>query len=292
MLTEQPNPKTQDIDRLTTLEIVQRINEEDHGVAQAVQQVLPQIAQAVDAVVERLQQGGRMIYIGAGTSGRLGVLDAVECVPTFNAPPGLIIALIAGGEQALTQAVEGAEDDPQAGVDDLKRVNLTEKDVVVGIAASGRTPYVLGAVRYADTLGALTVGIACNVPAPLLDIVDIPIGVTVGAEVITGSTRMKAGTAQKLILNMLSTATMIKRGKVYGNLMVDVQVTNEKLAQRAVRIVQQVTKLDEATARDLLHRANNQVKAAIVMHFRAVDYQTACRILDDHDGFLRPIIDE
>ena len=291
MLTEEQNPNTYDIDRLSTLEIVQQINEEDQQVALAIQQVLPQIAKAVDAIVARVRDGGRMIYTGAGTSGRLGVLDAVECVPTFSTPPGLIIGLIAGGNKALTQAVEGAEDKQQAGADDLKAIGLTSKDVVVGIAASGKTPYVLGAVAYGRELGALTIGVSCNVPAPLLDAVEIPIGVMVGAEVITGSTRMKAGTAQKLILNMLSTAAMVKLGKVYGNLMVDLQVTNEKLAHRAVRIIQQVTDLDEAAAETLLHEAHNHVKTAIVMHYRAVDYETAKSILSENNGFLRQVIE-
>ncbi|NOK86219.1 MAG: N-acetylmuramic acid 6-phosphate etherase [Chloroflexi bacterium AL-W] len=290
MLTEQPNPKTAHIDQLNTLEIVQLINSEDQLVAHAVAEVLPQVARAVEAIATRLKRGGRLIYSGAGTSGRLGVLDAVECIPTFSAPPGMIIGLIAGGDKALTQAVENAEDNQQAGKDDLAALNLTASDVVVGIAASGRTPYVLGAIDYARQMSALTVGVSCNVPAPLLDVVEIPIGVPVGAEVISGSTRMKSGTAQKMILNMISTAVMIKIGKVYGNLMVDVQVTNEKLARRARQLVMKITDVDEPTATTLLQESGNRVKVAIVMFKQGITASQAQAALADVDGDLRQLI--
>lgn len=290
MLTEQQNPNTHNIDALTTPEILRVINHEDKTVADAVEKALPDVARAVDMIVGRLREGGRLIYIGAGTSGRLGVLDAVECVPTFSVPPEMVQGLIAGGERAIVRSVEGAEDKPELAQADLQAVNLSNRDVVVGIAASGRTPYVIGGLNYARQIGAKTVGIACNVPAPVLDAADIAIGLEVGPEVITGSTRMKAGTAQKMVLNMLSTATMVQLGKVYGNLMVDVQVTNDKLAQRASRIVQQVAQVDESTAQALLKQAHNQVKVAIVMHLKQVDYDTARRLLDEHRGFLRRVI--
>lgn len=290
MLTEQSNPNTQDIDRLSALEIVQRMNAEDLTVAQTVQQAMPQIARAVEGLVTRLKGGGRVFYTGAGTSGRLGVLDAVECVPTFNTPPDLIQAIIAGGDRAFVKAVEGAEDDTEAGATDLKTRGLRAEDAVVGIAASGRTPYVIGAVDYARELGALTIGVACNVPAPLLDHSEIGIGLPVGPEVIAGSTRLKAGTAQKMVLNMLSTATMIQMGKVYGNLMVDVQVTNEKLAARACGILMQITGLDEASARELLKQAGNHVKTAVVMHTHQLNREDAAVLLAENDGYLSQVI--
>lgn len=291
MLTEGINPRTGDIDRLNALAIVRKINDEDKTVAQTIEAALPQIAQAVEGIVARLGVGGRMIYTGAGTSGRLGVLDAVECVPTFSVSPDTVQAIIAGGTIALTEAVEGAEDDHAAGGDDLKARGLTADDVVVGIAASGRTPYVLGAVAYARQIGALTVGVACNRPAPLLDAVEIPIPVPVGPEVITGSTRMKAGTAQKMVLNMLSTASMIQLGKVYGNLMVDVQVNNAKLAVRARTILQHITGLDEHTADDLLAKSGNRVKVAVVMHMLKIDAAAAESALAEQDGFLRRVVE-
>ena len=279
MLTESQNPQTTNIDQLSTLEMVQRINDEDAKVALAVREALPQIAQAIDGIAERMQRGGRLIYIGAGTSGRLGVLDASECVPTFSTDPAQVVGLIAGGETALTHSIEGAEDDPAAGRADLLALNLTADDSVVGIAASGRTPYVLGAIAAATEVGALTVGVACNVPSALLDAVQIPIGVLVGAEVITGSTRMKSGTAQKLVLNMLSTGTMVKLGKVYGNLMVDVRPTNSKLVDRASRIISQITALDHDAASRLLEASGGEVKTAIVMGRRGVDADEARALL-------------
>lgn len=292
MLTEQINPNTQDIDRLSTLEIVTTINQEDMTVAQAVQNALPQIARAIDGIVERLTQGGRVIYIGAGTSGRLGMLDAVECVPTFGISPDLFRALIAGGDIAFTQSIEGAEDRVEDAEKDLKQLELSASDVVVGIAASGRTPYVISGVKYAGSIGTYTIGLSCNSPAPLLDVVDVPIAVPVGAEVIAGSTRMKAGTAQKMVLNMISTATMIKMGKVYRNLMVDLRVTNEKLRRRAHDIIIYLTGLDEDVAERLLRDADHQVKTALVMFYCNVNQESANLILTDNNGFLRHIIKE
>lgn len=290
MITEQPNPRTEGIDQLPTLEIVTRMNDEDARVALAVREALPAIAQAVDAISERLAGGGRLFYVGAGTSGRLGVLDAAECVPTFSIEPELVQGVIAGGEQALVHAIEGAEDDRSAGRADLLARSLWERDVVVGIAASGRTPYVLGALELADEIGALTVGIACNVPSPVLDAAKIAIGVPVGPEVIAGSTRLKAGTAQKMVLNMLSTATMIKLGKVYGNLMVDVKVTNAKLQERARRLVAQIAAVDDETAQRLLNDAENEVKTAVVMSRRTVDAEQARELLRKAGGRLRDVI--
>jgi N-acetylmuramic acid 6-phosphate etherase len=290
MITEQPNPNTQHIDRLSTLDMLRVINDEDRRVAEVVAAALPDIAQAVDAIAERLERGGRLIYVGAGTSGRLGILDAVECPPTFGVSPEQVRGVIAGGEKATMHAVEGAEDNRQAGRDDLAVLELSAQDAVVGIAASGRTPYVLGALEYARQVGAVTVGISCNAPAPLLDAAQIGIGLPVGPEVVTGSTRLKAGTAQKLTLNMLSTGAMIKLGKVYGNLMVDVQPTNEKLVKRACGIIAHIAGVDEDHALELLRAAGNNVKIAIVMQRRGVDADEARRILDEVGGHLRRVI--
>lgn len=290
MLTESRNPNTMQIDQLSTLEMLTVINREDAKVTDSINAVLPDIAQAVDAITQRLKAGGRLIYIGAGTSGRLGVLDAVECVPTFSVPSGLVIGLIAGGDKALTQAIEGAEDHPEYGKQDLQNITLTAQDAVVGIAASGRTPYVIGGLEYAKDIGALTVAVSCNADAPILKIAEIGIGAVVGAEVITGSTRMKAGTAQKLILNMLSTATMVKLGKVYGNLMVDVMVTNSKLADRARRIVCEVTGIPYEQADELLQKTDNQVKTAIVVAILDIPVDEARRRLDVYEGILAKVL--
>lgn len=291
MQTEQQNPNTLMIDSLSTLDMLRVINAEDMKVAQAVQAVLPAVAQAIDAIVERFKRGGRLIYIGAGTSGRLGVLDAVECVPTFGVPPTMVQGILAGGMPAMIRSVEGAEDNPELAREDLRALPLTADDAVVGIAASGTTPYVIGALEYARAVGAVTIGIACNAPAPVLDAADIAIGVVVGPEVITGSTRLKSGTAQKLVLNMISTGSMIKLGKVYGNLMVDVQATNIKLVQRAKRIVMAITGLtDDNAAADLLDAADREVKTAIVMHKRGVDAAEARRLLAGAGGMLRAVI--
>jgi N-acetylmuramic acid 6-phosphate etherase len=291
MLTEQQNLNSRHIDQMDTLGMLTVINEEDRIVADAVGQALPAIARAVDAIAERLRGGGRLFYLGAGTSGRLGILDASECPPTYGTPPDMVQGIIAGGEDAMFDAVENVEDDEQAGAHDLAERALSERDAVVGIAASGRTPYVLGALRYARSVGAITVGMSNNAPAPVLDAADIGIAVVTGPEAITGSTRMKAGTAQKLVLNMISTGVMIKLGKVYGNLMVDVQVKNDKLLQRARRIVAQVAGIDDAQAADYLQRAHNDVKTAIVMARKGVEAAEAQRLLKAADGVLRRVID-
>ncbi len=291
MLTEQVNPRSADLDQKSALEIVQIMNAEDAAVAAAVAAALPDIAAAVEAIAARLAGGGRLIYVGAGTSGRLGLLDAAECVPTFGVAPETVQALIAGGMAALTEAVEGAEDDRAAGRADLLALNLTAQDAVVGIAASGRTPYVVAALETAAETSALTVGVACSVPAPVLDAAQIRIAVLTGPEVIAGSTRLKAGTAQKMVLNMLSTGAMVRLGKVYGNLMVDVRVTNQKLAARARRIVAHLGQVDEDTAARLLAQSGGAVKPAVVMARRGVDAAEAQRLLDEADGFLRRVID-
>ncbi|MGQ9889996.1 MAG: N-acetylmuramic acid 6-phosphate etherase, partial [Aggregatilineales bacterium] len=272
-------------------EIVQNMTAEDATGAAAVAAALPDIAAAVEAIAAQLAGGGRLIYVGAGTSGRLGLLDAVECVPTFGVAPETVQALIAGGTAALARAVEGAEDDRAAGRADLLALNLTAQDAVVGIAASGRTPYVVAALEAAAETGALTVGVACSVPAPALDAAQIRIAVLTGPEVIAGSTRLKAGTAQKMVLNMLSTGAMARLGKVYGNLMVDVRATNQKLAARARRIVAQLGQVDEDTAARLLAQAGGAVKPAVVMARRGVDAAEAQRLLDQAGGFLRCVID-
>jgi len=290
MLTEQSNPNTLHIDQLDSLGIVQAINREDRTVAEVVGAALPQIAQAVDMIVARMQAGGRLIYMGAGTSGRLGVLDAVECMPTYSTPPGLVVGLLAGGDQALTHSIEGSEDDEAAGRADLVALKLDAHDALVGIAASGRTPYVLAGMRYAAEVGAARIGIACNAPAPLLEAAEIAVPLVVGPEVIAGSTRMKSGSAQKMALNMLSTATMIRLGKVYGNLMVDVQPSNSKLEGRARGLVMRVTGVDEATAADLLARSGRSVKLAIVMAQRGVDAEAGRTLLEATGGRLREVI--
>lgn len=290
MQTETQNPNTTDLDQMTTTDILRLMNQEDRIVIDAVAKAIPQITKAIDSIRDHLARSGRLIYVGAGTSGRLGILDAVECVPTFNVMPENVQGFIAGGQGAVIKSVEGAEDNPQAGQQDLQSIGLNASDVVVGIAASGRTPYVLGAIEYARAQDVMTIGISCNDPAPLLDAVDIPIAAVVGSEVLTGSTRLKAGTAQKMILNMISTATFVQLGKVYGNLMVDVQVTNEKLAQRATGIIQQITGASIDTAQTLLQAANNNVKVAIVMHERNIDYASAVNQLAQVNGNLRAII--
>ena len=289
--TEQANPNSRDIDKLSTLDMLALINREDAQVAMAVERVIPQIAGAVDMIAAALQNGGRLFYVGAGTSGRLGVLDAVECVPTFSTPPELVQGIVAGGGAALTQAVEGAEDHRTQARRDLMARDAGRRDVVCGLAASGRTPYVIGALEYAKSIKAKTIAISCSPAAPILDRAELGIGVDVGPEVIAGSTRMKAGTAQKMILNMLSTAAMIKLGKVYGHLMVDLKVTNQKLAGRAGRLVMQLTGLDERAAKRLLAQANSEVKTAVVMHRRQVDDTEARRLLQEANGFLGAVIE-
>jgi N-acetylmuramic acid 6-phosphate etherase len=290
--TEKVNPATTEIDRMSPLEIVQAINSEDAKVAQAVQQVLPDIARAIEGIAAKLRLGGRLIYAGAGTSGRLGALDASECPPTFNIAQEIVIACIAGGQQALGQAHEDFEDSWEAGQADMTTVGVSEADVVVGVTASGRTPYVRGAVAYARARGALTIGLACNANTLLEQEVEIMIAPLVGPEVISGSTRLKAGTAQKMVLNMLSTGTMILLGKTFGNLMVDVQATNYKLQQRALSIVRQATGLDEDSARILLETSEGEVKTAILVARTNISPQQARERLAAHGYVLRAALDQ
>jgi N-acetylmuramic acid 6-phosphate etherase len=279
LATEKPNPASSSIDVLPTADILGLINAEDHKVAPAVASQIPQIAQAVDAIVNAILQGGRLFYIGAGTSGRLGVLDASECPPTFDVSPDLVQGIIAGGEPALTRATEGTEDHPESGAADLRQHDFTAQDILVGLTASGRTPYVLGAVRHARNLGATTIGITCNAGAELSALVDIPIVPLVGPEILAGSTRLKSGTAQKLVLNMLSTAAMIRMGCVYRNLMVNLQLKNEKLRDRARRIVAQAAGVPADRAAQALADAGNDVRSAIVMLKRGVPLEQARSLL-------------
>jgi N-acetylmuramic acid 6-phosphate etherase len=290
LLTEQRNPASEKIDSVPTTEILRIINAEDAKVAAAVQTAIPQIAAAVDRITERLREGGRLFYIGAGTSGRLGVLDASECPPTFNVPYELVQGVIAGGESALSRATEATEDDPAAGARDIKARGFTSADTLVGIAASGRTPYVLGAVRAAGEMGALTVGIACAPGSELAAAAGVPVELIVGPEVVTGSTRMKAGTATKLALNMITTAVMIQLGYVYGNLMVNVQPRNEKLRDRARRIVRDASGVDDETAASLLTEAGD-VRTAIVMAKRGVSREQALALLQAAGGVIRKALE-
>lgn len=262
--TEKVNPETARIDEEDSLGIVSLMNAQDALVAEAVKKELPQIAKAVDMIVRQLERGGRLIYQGSGTSGRLGVLDAVECPPTFGVDSGLVVGLISGGPNAFVKAVEGAEDDREAGATDLKALKLNEKDALVGIAASGRTPYVLGGMEYALSQGAAVIGLACTSGAALREFAQVMIAPLCGPEAITGSTRLKSGTAQKMVLNMLSTAAMVRLGKVYGNLMVDVKATNAKLRQRAVNILTRATGIGEEEAKHALEQAGGSCKIAIV----------------------------
>lgn len=287
IISEGRNPHTMDIDVLPTIEILEKINQEDAGVADAVRKTIPHIAKAVDAIVPRLQAGGRLIYMGAGTSGRLGILDAVECRPTFSVPESMVVGIIAGGDQAIKHAVEGAEDDTVMGVKDLKAINFNAKDVLVGLSASGRTPYVIKAMEYANSLHSPTISVTCNPESPMMHCAEIGICAVVGAECITGSTRMKSGTAQKLILNMLSTASMIRLGKTYENLMVDVNASNQKLKARATRIVMQATDCSEDEADTALQAANNRAKLAILMILTGQTAAEAQTQLADNGGFLR-----
>jgi len=265
LATEARNASTTDLDTLDTLQLVSRINEQDKLVAKAITTELPQIAQAVDAISNAFSIGGRLLYVGAGTSGRLGILDASECVPTFGVSESMVVGLIAGGHKAMFKSQEGAEDSSQQGKEDLIQQNVNNKDVVVGIAASGRTPYVVGALQYAKSVAGHTVALSCNPDSVIAEHADIAITPIVGPEVLTGSTRMKAGTAQKLVLNMLTTASMVRMGKCYENLMVDVQVGNEKLLARAIGIVMQATDCSKEEASDLLQQSQHDVKTAILM---------------------------
>ena len=272
---------------MSSLEIVETINREDQAIADAVRKEAPSIARAADAVVTSLQNGGRLIYIGAGTSGRLGVLDASECPPTFNTDPKQVVGLIAGGYSALVQSIEGAEDFPEYGKKDLEEIELVKKDTVVGIATSGRTPYVIGGVEYANSLGCETVGLVCNAESELAKVAKVTICPIVGPEIVTGSTRMKAGTATKLVLNSITTAAMIRLGKTFGNLMVDLRATNSKLRDRSRRIVRDLGKVTDDKAAELLGLCDGEVKTAIVMAHRNVDAIASRQLLLTAKGHLR-----
>lgn len=287
LLTEKVNERTEQIDRCNTVEILEMINREDITVPREVGKVIPQIAEAVDMITEAVRNGGRLFYFGAGTSGRLGILDASECPPTFGVDPSLVQGYIAGGDIALRTAVEGCEDSEDLGRREIEAAGITAKDAVVGITASGRTPYVLGVVRQAAAIGARTIGIATNPNNLLQEEVDICITPVVGPEVITGSTRMKSGTAQKLVLNMLTTSVMIKLGKVYGNRMVDLRATNVKLVERAKRIFGDVTGEAEAVAQEYLDAAGMETKLAIMMYYSGLGASEASRILKENDDSLR-----
>jgi N-acetylmuramic acid 6-phosphate etherase len=290
--TEGRNPNTMNIDRVSTIEMITMINEEDKNVALAVESVKEDIARAVDVIAERMQRGGRLIYVGAGTSGRLGILDASECPPTFGVDFETVQGIIAGGNRAIFKAVEGAEDDAELGKRDLIEKNLNEKDIVCGIAASGRTPYAIGAMKYARKVGAAVLSITMNAESEIAKHADIPISVVVGPEVIMGSTRMKAGTAQKMILNMLSTGAMIKLGKVYGNLMVDVQPSNEKLIVRAKRIVKLATDANDDLIDKVLNETGNNVKLSIIIIETGLPKEKAKELLEKNNGYIAKALDE
>lgn len=289
LTTEQRNPETMDLDIMSPIEFVTKMNEEDHKVAEGVKEVLPEVAKAVEWGIEALQAGGRIIYMGAGTSGRLGVLDAVECPPTFGVDYETVVGLMAGGDSAFVKAKEGSEDSPTEGIDDLKRINANKNDVIIGLAASGRTPYVIEALKYAKTLGCHTVAIACNKNSEVGAVAELAIEPVSGPEVLTGSTRLKAGTAQKLVLNMISTGSMVGVGKAYENLMVDVKLSNKKLVQRGKNIVKMVTDADDATIEKAINESNNSVKTAIVMILHDCSADEAKALLDKADGHIRKI---
>ncbi|SFU45067.1 N-acetylmuramic acid 6-phosphate etherase [Alicyclobacillus macrosporangiidus] len=291
LTTEQPNAEYDHLDTWSVREILVAMNAADKLVPDLVASAIPQITRAVEVVVQRLRDGGRLFYAGAGTSGRLGVLDAAECPPTFNTPPDLVQAVIAGGSKAMFEAVEEAEDHWDFAEDDLRRRGFSAKDVLIGITASGRTPYVLGAISYARGIGAFTISISCNTPAMVSQYADLPIEVPTGNEIVMGSTRLKAGTAQKLVLNMISTATMVRLGKVYRNLMVDLRATNEKLVERSKRIIMLATGVSYERAEELLAKSDGQVKVAILMAAGQVDRASAEALLERSRGFLRTALE-
>ncbi len=287
LVTESRNVASENIDMLSTIDMLKVINQEDQKVALAVEAIIPEIAKVVDLIAEAFQSGGRLIYTGAGTSGRLGILDASECPPTYGSDPDLVIGLIAGGHKAILKAVENAEDNVELGATDLQQIGFNHKDVLVGIAASGRTPYVIGSMNYAKSVGAKVAALSCNANSPMAEIADINITPIVGAEVVTGSSRMKAGTAQKLVLNMLTTGAMIRTGKVFGNLMVDVEATNAKLIQRQKNIVVEATGCSESQAAEALTQCNNHCKTAILMILLNINADLAAAKLSKHHGFIR-----
>lgn len=287
LTTEARNQHTMHLDEMTTLDILRTMNKEDQQVLTAIKEQLPQIEKATKYAIESFNKNGRLIYVGAGTSGRLGVLDAVECVPTFGTSPEMVQGIIAGGMKALYEAAEGAEDDPELGANDLKSIQLSENDTVIGIAASGRTPYVIGALQYANSKKASTVSISCNKDAVMSQYASVAIELLTGSEVLTGSTRLKAGTSQKMVLNMISTASMVGIGKVYQNFMVDLKPTNEKLEERSKRNIMEVTGVDYETAASYFEKSKHQVKIAIVMILLQCSYEDAINKLKSSDGFVR-----
>ena len=287
--TEQRNPNSMHLDEMSVEEIARLMNEEDRGVPEAIHRAIPEITELIEAVIRAFKNEGRLIYIGAGTSGRLGILDAVECVPTFGTSPEKVVGLIAGGEQAIKDAVEGAEDSKELAIEDLKKLRLTKNDIVVGIAASGRTPYVIGGLNYAKEIGAETGSLSNNENTKISEIADYPIEVITGPEVLTGSTRLKAGTAQKIVLNMITTISMVKIGKAYENLMVDVLATNEKLVDRAKRIIVEATGVDYEEAEKVFDEAGS-VKLAIVMILSGASKEDSKAALEETDGFVRASI--
>lgn len=287
LTTESRNQNTLDIDQVSTLEMVKKINDEDKKVAIAVEKELPQIAKAIDSIVGRMKKGGRLIYIGAGTSGRLGILDASECPPTYGVSEELVQGIIAGGQEAIFRAKEGAEDSKELAIIDLKDKNINENDTIVGLAASGRTPYVIGGLEYANEIGALTVSVTCNKDSGVAKVSQISIAPVVGPEAVTGSTRLKSGTAQKLVLNMLSTGVMIKMGKVYGNLMVDVKATNEKLVERSKKIVCEATGVSIQESEEVLKETDFDVKLAIFMILSNLEKEVAKEKLENSNGYIK-----
>ena len=287
METEKQNPNTMNLDEMSIKDALIIMNKEDRKVAEAIEEVIPEIEQAVAMIIQQLKKGGRLIYMGAGTSGRLGVLDAAECPPTFGTPKEMVVGLIAGGERAFTEAIEGSEDSFEMGKEDLVNLDLNENDVVVGLAASGRTPYVIGGLRYGNEINVPTIAVACNKDSEIGAVATIAIEASAGSEILTGSTRLKAGSTQKMILNMLSTLSMVGIGKVYKNLMVDVQPTNEKLVSRAENIVMKATDADRKTAKEKLQESGGKVKTAIIMILLDIDKDTAVEKLKETEGHIR-----
>jgi len=290
--TEAIDSRFSKIDTLSTIDLLKLFNDGDKSVAEEVAKVLPKVAEAITEITRRMELGGRLIYVGAGTSGRLGVLDASECIPTFSLEDGLVIGIIAGGDTALRTGIEGAEDIPEGAIEELKKMNFSKKDSLVGIAASGRTPYVVGALKYAKEMGAASIALSCNLNSELSKFADVAIEVDTGAEILAGSTRLKAGTAQKLVLNMISTVSMIKLGKTYGNLMVDLQVSNIKLRDRAIRIIQAATSCDFKRAQEALQESKDQVKVAIVMILLDSSAEKALELLKASGSRVRAALDK
>jgi len=292
LTTEQRNQNSMNMDRMSTMEMLAMINEEDKKVALAVEKVLPNVGAAIEVIYRTLQNGGRLFYVGAGTSGRVGVIDASECPPTFMTPPDLVQTVMAGGNDAFFEAVEGSEDSEAQGKEDMQKKEISEKDVVIGITASGRTPYPIGALKYARQLGAYTVSLTCNKESEISSFADCQIEVIVGPEILTGSTRMKAATSHKMILNMISTAAMVKLGKVYENLMVDVHASNYKLKERAKRNIIEITKVSYEKAEEVLNQTNHEVKPAIVMIETGVTMEEAEEAIEKNNGYVRKAIEE